>query len=89
MIKWNIADRRIELTPRLGEKGVLLVSFQPDGTVDTQQDCLNRFMCFIVTFGVLDQWENGGLREFFVRLWFAAAALWGYPVWSDNLTSSE
>ncbi|KAI1138403.1 hypothetical protein F5Y05DRAFT_38354 [Hypoxylon sp. FL0543] len=83
MIKWNIMDRRVELTPVMRHRDRMIhFSFTSKGTRETYKICENNLVDFIKKFGDVKQWEVDDTDKIHETLWTMALSLWGFPVCS-------
>ncbi|KAI6090079.1 hypothetical protein F4821DRAFT_256225 [Hypoxylon rubiginosum] len=90
MIKWNIANQRVELSHAAAKRNdeTIYISFCPEGTHETQNECFVGLEKFLEDFGDIKQWEVDNIQKIHSSFWDAAIHLWGFPVWSDpNLMS--
>ncbi|KAM7213638.1 hypothetical protein V8F06_010959 [Rhypophila decipiens] len=81
IIRWRLADRRIELIPSLDNKDVFSTITFRDGTTATNRECAANLVAFIRRCGIEDQWKADEIDRFNRQLWQAAILEWGYPVW--------
>ncbi|KAI2613393.1 hypothetical protein GGR54DRAFT_326949 [Hypoxylon sp. NC1633] len=82
MIKRIIPNKCIKLIPDLAtDSGIITITFSPNGTRETLQQCIYNLEMFIEEFGDIEKWEADGNRKIHEALWESALNLWGPLIW--------
>lgn len=84
MIRWRLAEHRIELIADINNKDQISTITFGRGNQETHRDCVLNLVAFIKACGIKDQWKADGIDRFNNQLWKAAIMEWGYPVWESN-----